>query len=361
MIGQSPVGKVQTVLGPIDPDELGVTLTHEHLLIDIAGIASAPAEAGAPAEASAKGIYHMPYSLEIAVYVGPYSVSNRDNSMLRDVSTAIEEAMLYRQHGGHSLVDATSIGIGRDPVGLARISRATGLNIVMGASYYVHSSHPPDMDSRSEDDLVEQIVRDVMEGVDGTGIKSGIIGEVGCYWPLRDNERKVLRASGRAQRITGAPVLIHPGIDERAPFEVLDILSDAGADVGKVIIGHIERTLFEPRDFKRLAESGCYIEWDFFGFEQSYRRAHPDKAMPNDATRMDHIAWLSSEGYGDKIVVAHDICSKAKLFKYGGHGYFYLLAHIVPRMRARGFSEDLVRNLLVENPKRALTFSEPRS
>ena len=187
------------MLGLIEPEKLGITLTHEHLLIDLSFLRPEPAEA------HARQIFHNPLTLETLRYVKHYGMASLDDFRLLDVDTAIEEANLYRQHGGDSLVDATSIGIARDPVSLGRISRETGLNIVMGSSYYVHESHPHDMDARTEDEITEQIVRDITEGVNGTGIRSGVIGEVGCSWPLTDNERKVVRASGRAQRLTGPP------------------------------------------------------------------------------------------------------------------------------------------------------------
>ena len=134
------------------------------------------------------------------------------------MNEAIDEANIYKQYGGGSLVDATSIGIKRDAMGLARISRATGVNIIMGASYYVDAAHPASMDDMSEDDVVRQIVSDVTVGVDGTTFRSGVIGEVGCSWPLMPNERKALRASARAQQITGAPILIHPGKGRNGAF-----------------------------------------------------------------------------------------------------------------------------------------------
>ena len=93
------------------------------------------------------------------------------------------------------------------------------------------------MDDLTEDDIVDLIVGDITEGAEGTGIRSGIIGEVGCAWPLADNERKVLKASARAQRMTGAPLLIHPGRDETAPLEIIDILDRAGADLSHTIMG----------------------------------------------------------------------------------------------------------------------------
>ena len=346
-------GKVQTVLGQIDSAQLGVTLTHEHLLIDMSPLF------GPPQQASAKGFYYEPVSLQTVGRIQHWAESNLDNVQLTDVDTAIDEANIYKQYGGCSLVDATSIGIKRDAEGLARISRATGVNIIMGASYYVDAAHPANMDDMSEDDVASRIVADVTVGVDETPYKSGIIGEVGCSWPLMPNERKALRASALAQRITGAPILIHPGRDETAPLEIIEVLREAGADLERTIIGHLDRTVFLQETLAQIAESGCYLEWDLFGSEQSYYGANPAIDMPGDGKRMDDIAWLASQGYGHKILVAHDICTKSRLERYGGHGYAYIPGHIVPRMRTRGFSEDLINDILVNNPAAALTFVAP--
>ncbi len=354
MAASEIVGKVQTVLGPVEPSELGVTLTHEHLLIDLSPIVHEPVEA------SRRDLYHAELSPETLGYIRYFHWANRSNSQLLDVDTAIDEAKLYRQYGGRSMVDATSIGIARDPVALARISRATGVNVIMGAAFYVNDAHPRYVEDCDAEELAEQIVADVTEGVDGTGIKSGIIGEVGCSWPLTPNERKVLRAAALAQRATGAPILIHPGRDETSPLRIIDALDEDGADLNRTIIGHLDRTVFERSTLAAMGQSGCYFEWDLFGSESSYYRHNPTIHHPNDATKLDDIQWLISEGYGERIVIAHDICSKHRLLKYGGHGYFYILLHVVPMMRRRGFSERDIDNILVHNPASILTFVEPR-
>ena len=346
----TPAGKIQTVLGPIESQQLGATLTHEHLLSDLSSLYETPAEA------TARDLFYQPVSLKNIGYIRHHGVSNADDSKLMDVETAIEEASLYSRHGGGAIVDATSMGIARDPTGLAQVSRATGVHIIMGSSYYVDQAHPSDMDSRNEEDIVAEIVRDISDGADGTDIRAGIIGEVGCSWPLTDNERKVLRASGRAQRLTGAPVLIHPGRDEQAPLEIIEVLNEVGADLGRTIMGHLDRTVTHRDTLKRIAESGCYLEWDLFGREESYYRSNPRFDMPTDAMRIDTISWISSEGYGDRVVIAQDICHKSRLLRYGGHGYFYILARIVPRMRERGFDEEAVRRIMVENPAAVLAF-----
>ena len=118
--------------------------------------------------------------------------------------------------------------------------------------------------------------------MDDTNIRAGIIGEIGCTWPLTDNERKVLRASARAQQETGAAILIHPGRDEAAPQEIVEVLSEAGADIERTIIGHLDRTITDLDILLKLADSGCYLEWDLFGNESSHYPLS-DFDMPSDA------------------------------------------------------------------------------
>ena len=166
---------------------------------------------------------------------------NFEDFQLPDINTAIDEVMIYKQFGGGTLVDAGSIGVGRDPIGLARISRQTGVNIVMGASYYVAITHPKDMDDMTEDSITEKIIDDLINGVDNTGIRAGIIGEIGCGFPIDDNELKVLRGSAQAQTHTGFPVLVHPGRDVTAPLDNLNTLLENGADTSKIILTSLRR------------------------------------------------------------------------------------------------------------------------
>ena len=342
-------GLVQTVLGPVSPSELGPTMTHEHLLIDFLCMFNPPPEATARARA------YEPITLENLGWVRYNPYSNRDNLLLGDQKTAIEEAALYRRAGGGTIVDVTTIGIGRDPLALARIARATGLNVVMGAGYYVDAVHPEGMDTLAEPDIAAQIVADITLGVGDTGVRAGIIGEIGCTWPLTANERKVLRAAASAQRETGAAILIHPGRSEAAPREILDVLAKAGADVGRTIMGHLDRTVANFDTLMDLASSGCYLEWDLFGNESSYYPLS-DISMPSDAQRIDVIAKMVAEGYGERIVVAHDVCTKHRLVRYGGHGYGHIVENIVPRMRQR-LSAREVDAIVVQNPARILTLA----
>ena len=349
----SQPGSIQTVLGPIAPEELGVTLMHEHILSDLSKLAEPSGEA------SERELFFQPLSQSNVGLVRFYSQPNADSLRLDDIATAIDELKMYRQHGGGAVTEVSSLGLGRDPAGLAQISKATGVHIIMGSSYYVDAAHPPDMDSRSEREIADEIVQDVVDGVGSSGVRSGIIGEVGCSWPLTSNERKVLRASAAAQRQTGAAITIHPGRDERSPEELIKVLEKAGASLHRTIIGHLERTVFDWSRLRDIADQGCYLQWDHFAYERSYFPNNTRVDLPSDAGRMELIARMIGEGFGEKILISHDVASKDKLLKFGGHGYFYILAHILPRMRARGFTEEDINRLLVRNPAEVLTLVEP--
>lgn len=349
------VDKIQTVLGILAPEELGITLTHEHLLIDTSHLTPLHADGDERSKLFA------PVTIEVLGFLRYGRGWNLDNARLTDLRASTEELMLYKRAGGSSLVEVTSRGIGRNPRGLADIARATGLNIIMGSSYYVDSSHPAQVSDTSEDAIVNEIAGDIFNGVDGTGVRAGVIGEVGCSFPLTVDERKVLRASGRAQKLTGAPLLIHPGRDEAAPMEIIEILNGVGADITRTVVSHLDRTFFNKGMLRRLADTGCMLSYDMFGVENSFYASAPRIDMPNDAERLRWLAWLAAEGCGNQLLIAHDIDKKYRLVRYGGHGYAHILENIVPRMRSRGFSEQLIHQVLVENPRRLLTFASSGS
>ena len=340
-------GKVQTVLGIIDADSLGVTLPHEHLVVDVSCLFVEPTEA------TEKRLAHQPVSLE-NLWCIRYGAPNLDNWKLQDEEIAIREASFFKRAGGDTIVDPSNIGLGRDPLALAHVSRATGLNVIMGSGYYVAPSHPADMDSKTEEDICAEIVREVTEGVADTGIRAGIIGEIGCSWPLTHNEEKVLHAAANAQRQTGASLMIHPGRNARAPLEIIAILSKAGADIGRTIICHIDRTLRQPKDLHKLAETGCYLAYDMCGEEGYYTLSIID--LPNDHQRVNEIMQLINQGYLNQILISQDICTKHRLRRYGGHGYDHILLNMVPVMRVKGMSDEQIRTLLVKNPQRLLRF-----
>jgi phosphotriesterase-related protein len=344
-------GQVQTVLGAIATEDLGVTLPHEHLLIDF-GVMFAE-----PAAASDKGRAWAPVSLDNLGWVRQNFNANLDNLRLTDEQVARDEILLFKHAGGRTVVDPTPRSLARDPQALARIARATGLNVVMGAGYYVAASHPGDMDRRTLDELVREIVADVTAGVGTTGVRSGLIGEIGCTWPWTDNEKKVVRAGVLAQRETGAPLMIHPGRHPTAPMEIAELVQKEGGDLRRTIMCHICRTIADVRAVIDLAQTGIWLEYDLFGLETSYYPYNPGFDMPNDGGRMAHVLALIEAGHRDQVLMSHDIAYKTALVKYGGHGYHHLLVNVVPRLRAKGLDDGGLRRLLVENPARAFAFA----
>ena len=214
------------------------------------------------------------------------------------------------------------------------------------------------MDERSEEQLMEELVADVTRGCDGTAVRAGILGEIGCSAPMTPNERKCLRAAARAQRATGAPLLIHPGRAVPAPLEAMAVVLEAGGDPARTIMSHIDRTLFEPADMLALARTGCYLEFDLFGQESSYYPLSPID-MPNDATRIDHLRRLIAAGFGERLLVAQDICRKTSLCAYGGDGYAHILENVLPVMRRKGMTDEEIEMILVRNPARVLAVAAP--
>ena len=343
-------GLVQTVLGLVPPSELGATTTHEHLYIDFSFMYRPAQDSPRPELADAC------IALENLGWIRRNYYSNRTNLQLMDLDTTIGEVRKFSEVGGGAMVDATSRGIGRNPHALAQISRGAGVHVIMGSGHYVAAVHPEGMDERTEDDLAREIIVDIVEGVEDSGIKAGMIGEIGCTWPLAPNERKSLSAAALAQQETGAAISIHPGRNPDAPLEILEILANSGADLSRVIMGHLDRTVFDFDALLSLAASGCYLEWDLFGNEGSY---YPlaELDMPSDAQRLGFIKRIADAGYSEKIVVGHDICTKHRLVQYGGHGYGHILENIVPKMLRKGFSENLIREITVDNPAKVLAFA----
>ncbi|MFC1903668.1 phosphotriesterase [Chloroflexota bacterium] len=349
-------GKVQTILGLIDPKDLGITMTHEHLLCDVTAWLKT-SFVKFEDEFEEKMIKH-PVTMDILWWLRYHPFQNWDDCQLLDEKTAVDELLVYKHLGGNSIVDATIRGISPDPAALTRISRATGVNVILGTGYYVEPSYPPDIDmnARSEEEIAEEFVADIVEGIDNSGVHAGIIGELGCTWPLTDNEKKVLRAGALAQKRTNAAITIHPGRDERAPVEIIEILDRAGADLSRTIMCHIDRSVRESSTRLEIAKSGCYLEYDIFGREGYYPPKFQKVDIPNDARRVDELKELADRGYQDKLLLSQDVCNKTALCHYGGWGYGHVLREVVPVMKTKGFSQKLIDMMLIENPRRLLAF-----
>ncbi|XP_038051193.1 phosphotriesterase-related protein-like [Patiria miniata] len=343
-------GKIQTVLGTIDPSGLGMTLTHEHLNIDYK-----PCFAEPPAKY--KDHVNLPLTIENLWWIHRYPYSCWDNLELKTVQKDVtNELKFFYENGGRSVVDATTIGIGRNLTELAELSKESGVNIIAGGGYYLGYTHPPEMSTMTQEELVQGMVHEITAGADGTKLKCGLIGEIGCSNDILPNEKKVLQATAEAQRQLGCPVLIHPGRLPKCPAECLRVLQEAGGEADKTVMSHIDRCLFNREQVLEFAEMGGYLEFDFFGTEVTYYQHDETVPLPSDIQRIRLIKILAEEGFEDKVVIAHDIHRKMQLMNYGGHGYSHIILNALPRMLVSGLSQDVIDKITVDNPRTWLTF-----
>lgn len=357
-------GKVQTVLGLIEPDAMGITLPHEHLFIDMAWFFVEPGD-------DEKELAHQSITLDNLSWVRSHRMSNLYNLQPFEEEEAIEETLLFKKAGGCTIVEQTPINMGRAPTKLVNISRVTGLNVIMGTGYYretepcwnadsgwvmkkLNSYQKANIDSMDEAEITEKFVQDIITG--DKGVRAGFIGEIGCSWPLTENERKVLRAAASAQRQTGALITVHPGFHDDSPLEIVEVLADAGADIAHTVMSHMCISVDTHLTRCQLAKTGCYLEWDLFGWDDVYPQRATFVDIPSDQGRIRQIIELIAEGYLNQILVSHDICARIRLTTFGGSGYAHILHNIVPIMQQKDMTEEQIQTILVENPRRAFTF-----
>jgi len=337
-------GKVQTVGSFIEPAALAATLMHEHVLCDITPPSLAALNDPGP-EITLENVYAINYG----------RVKHATKYRLDLLETAVHEVAKMVEAGGRSIVELTCGGLKPDPAGLAAVAARSGANIVMGCGYYVEEYQDPRNAERSVDDFAAEMIGQVQGGAWGTGIRAGIIGEIGCQAPWTALERRVMRGALIAQRETGAALNVHPGRHHDQPREVADFIAANGGDPARTIISHIDRTIFDAERLLRLADSGVVIEFDLFGQEHTYYGLS-DIDMPNDGVRLKWLRTLIEHGHLERIVISHDICYRTRLTKFGGHGYGHIFENVVPMMRRRGFSADEIDTILVKTPRRLLTF-----
>jgi phosphotriesterase-related protein len=352
------VGKAQTVLGPIDPEFLGVTLPHEHILQDSSFCFVEPND---PEE---KKWAYQPVGLENLSWVLRHPFDNLDNLKLDSEERAIKDLLRFKDAGGSTVVEQSVRGLSGDPRALVRISKATGLHIIMATGYYISSTHPEALSEMGVEEVGNELVRDIMVGMGDTRVRAGIlkgaIGGAGLRPSSRieTGDRKVLQACAFAQRRTGAAVEVH-NMRRDLAAEVLDLLKDAGADLSRVILLHADRWGTEPLIYPKLLQAGCYLEFDGFGTAELGLIPAPgfDYQM-NDAQRCDLILKVIAQGYLKQILISQDVWVKTRAQSYGGAGYAHILRNGVPLMKHKGVTEEQIHTILVENPKRVLTFAE---
>jgi len=210
-------------------------------------------------------------------------------------------------------------------------------------------------------------VQDITVGVRGTGIRAGVIGEIGVNGnPITFNEEKSIKASTRASLITGAAMTFHRGGTGSERHTTLDLVESEGGDLGRVILGHSDEITDDFELMKGLLERGVFIQFDLIGREfavNSLDDMNPGASCDSSVTDKDAVAILKliDAGFGDRILLSHDVCWKTHLRKYGGFGYSFIIEEFLPYLRKIGVEDDQINMMMVENPKRILPFVSPQT
>lgn len=338
--------KVKSVCGELGRDQLGTVTTHEHVLLDLTAFYQ---------ELPVPGI-EDPATQKVEMWnLGILSrdcYALKDNLLLMDEDVQAEELARFRDAGGDTVVDASLPGIGRNAEALRRISEKTGLNIIMGTGFYVGETHPKELAAMSDREVADLMVKELTEGVDGTGICAGYIGEIGISEIFDDKERKVLRAAALAQMDTGVAINVHINPWTTNGLEAADILLDAGVAPDRICISHID--VEDREDYVwALLKKGVYVEFDNFGKEYYIRREVRNSGygcFVHDTDRVKFLKKMIDDGYLHQVLLSCDLCLKNLMHKYGGWGYDHVLTNIVPMMEDEGITADEIRTLLVENP-----------
>lgn len=299
---------VMTVLGPVPTGELGPTLMHEHLFINL---------------------------------MREY----RGDGLLNDEDLATRECAAFRDVGGRTLVDCTNGSMGRDPLALVRVARNTGVNIVMGSGHYrVPYLDEPWLDAHTVDEVADHIIQDLTDGVGDTGVRAGIIGEVGAdKWYISAFEERSFRGAARAHLRTGVPITTHAA---RWPVGIaqLDLLESEGVSPDAVIVGHCD-TVPIPEYHLALARRGAYVQFDNI-------RGGSDYELDRQA---EYVLRLRAEGFADRVLLSHDVCLASLLGLRGGPGFTLLWRDFIPRLLRHGMTDVEVSHIMTDNPARALS------
>jgi phosphotriesterase-related protein len=341
---------VQTVLGPLPAAALGRTMAHEHVFFDLSCYY-------AQAEDDPTGaLGAAPVAPERQWWLRSHPMNSRPNLLQQDLEVAVAEVGQYRAAGGETIVDVTTVGIAPNPLGLAEVSRRTGVQILAGTGFYIGGSYESVVPDMSVEALADYMRRELLEGIAGTPVRAGLIGELGVGNPPSVMEQRVLVAAGRVQREMGCAVSLHPVWGTRPAENALSVARlalEVGLDPQRTAICHLDVRFRDSMEhYREVGREGFYLELDTFGRETYY--PHVDTQLPSDAERIRTVVGLLQEGFGERVLVGADICFSNELVRHGGHGYAHVLRTVCPRLERQGVDADALRVILVHNPRRWL-------
>ena len=306
---------VETATGPISTSDLGFTLMHEHIFVLSEGV---PANFPSVWDAEAKK------------------------------KEAVEVLRRLKDRGVSTLLDATVLGSGRNVPLVQQVARESGLQVIVATGLYTYDELPYYFQARSVDHMADLFVQDITEGVQGTSARAAVLKCATDHAGVTPGVEKVLRAVAKAHRRTGVPITTHTEAKSQQGLAQQDVFESEGVDLSRVIIGHSGDT--EDMDYlTKLLKRGSYIGMDRFGL---------DIYLPTDK-RVAVVARLCEMGYAERMVLSHDaavymdsLTPEAQQALGANWNYFHILDNVLPALRQAGVSEEQIRLMTVENPRR---------
>jgi phosphotriesterase-related protein len=343
---------VTTVRGEVAASALGTVLPHEHLIANAVGQWRMPENDDELAE------YTQPFALPMRGRVQLAPFSYRDAMQQLEFSVALAELRGLAELGPHTVAELSIPGIGRDPRALKALSTMTGVHVVMGCGEYVEHAHSAYIRHVPAEVIRDVLVTEITEGVGDTGVRAGIIGEIGTSNTPTAAELKVLTGAALAQCETGVALNIHRSIfpDPLGTLPAIDHVLALGVDPAKVVISHVDERP-EPEFALEAARRGVMVELDTFGMEQWAVSARSGDAYPrraDDQDRYDMLKTLLDAGYLEQVLLSHDICMKPQFTQHGGWGLTHLGRNVEPRLRALGITDAELHVMRVTSPQRVL-------
>ena len=320
--------QVNTVLGPISPEDLGITLMHEHVILGYPGWRG-------------------------DCTVAPF---NREEALSAGLKTMEE----IKSYGVNTFVDATPNDLGRDPEFLQEVSETSGINIICSTGYYFEGMGAPayfkfrNMTGNAVEEIHEMFVTEITDGIGKTNIKPGVIKLASSQGEITEYEQMFFKAAARAQKDTGVPIITHTQSASMGP-EQAQLLINEGADPKQIMIGHMSDNP-DIHYHMDVLNRGVYDSFDRMGIEIV-------EGCPMEIEKYAVILGLIGVGYLDKIILSHDTIAywlgrpmpempdAIKPFMENWHPT-HLFKNIIPFLKNAGITDEQVNTILVENPKR---------
>jgi phosphotriesterase-related protein len=312
---------VNTVTGPVDTSQLGFTLMHEHVYV------------------RTEGLYEtFPHLWDRAVRI----------------QQATEKLAEAKAHGVSTIVDLTVMGLGRDVTLVQEVAKDSGMQIIVATGLYTYDEVPRHFQARDADYMADLFVRDIQDGIQGTGIKAAILKVATDEKGLTPGVEKVLRAVARTHRRTGVPISTHTHAATERGLDQQRIFKEEGIDLRRVVIGHSGDTE-DIAYLEKLIAAGSYVGMDRFGLHQY---------LPTDK-RVATIVKLIQRGHINHIVLSHDTMCAIDWFpeemraSLPDYHYLHIPDDVVPALKAAGVSEEQVATMTIANPRRIFEAQGP--